>query len=88
LEADSFRVLTSLVEEGLGFALLPPSSVHAEVADGRLETAVVSKPMTRELIFASPIDRPASTASLAVTALLREEVAACRKEGVWDIKLS
>jgi LysR family transcriptional regulator, nitrogen assimilation regulatory protein len=88
LEADSFRVLTSLVEEGLGFALLPPSSVHGEVADGRLETAVVSKPMTRELIFASPIDRPVSTASLAVTALLREEVAACRKDGVWDIKLS
>jgi DNA-binding transcriptional LysR family regulator len=88
LEADSFRVLTSLVEEGLGFALLPPSSVHGEVADGRLETAVVSKPMTRELIFASPIDRPASTASLAITALLREEVAACRKEGVWDIKLA
>jgi DNA-binding transcriptional LysR family regulator len=88
LEADSFRVLTSLVEEGLGFALLPPSSVRGEVADGRLETAVVSKPMTRELIFASPIDRPASTASLAVTALLRDEVAACRKEGVWDIKLS
>jgi len=48
----------------------------------------VSKPMTRELIFASPIDRPASTASLAITALLREEVAACRKEGVWDIKLA
>ena len=28
LEADSFRVLTSLVEEGLGYALLPPSSVR------------------------------------------------------------
>ncbi|GLR90936.1 LysR substrate-binding domain-containing protein [Bradyrhizobium iriomotense] len=88
LEADSFRVLTSLVEEGLGFALLPPSSVHGEVADGRLETAVVSKPMTRELIVASPIDRPPSTATVAVTALLREEVTACRKDGVWDIKLS
>jgi LysR family transcriptional regulator, nitrogen assimilation regulatory protein len=88
LEADSFRVLTSLVEEGLGFALLPPSSVHGEVADGRLETAAVSKPMTRELIVASPIDRPVSTATVAVTALLREEVATCRKEGVWDIKLS
>ncbi|MDH2347281.1 LysR substrate-binding domain-containing protein [Bradyrhizobium sp. SSUT77] len=88
LEADSFRVLTSLVEEGLGFALLPPSSVHGEVADGRLETAVVSKPMTRELIFASPIDRPVSTASLAVTALLREEVAACRNDGLWDIRLA
>ncbi|WFU42085.1 LysR substrate-binding domain-containing protein [Bradyrhizobium sp. CB82] len=88
LEADSFRVLTSLVEEGLGFALLPLSSVHGEVAEGRLETAVVSKPMTRELIVASPIDRPPSTATVAVTALLREEVAACRKDGVWDIKLS
>ena len=88
LEADSFRVLTSLVAEGLGFALLPPSSVHEEVAAGQLETAAVSKPMTRELIFASPIDRPASTASLAVTALLRDEVAACRKDGLWDIKLS
>ena len=88
LETDSFRVLTSLVEEGLGFALLPPSSVHGEVADGRLETAAVSKPMTRELIIASPIDRPVSTATVAVTALLREEVAACRKEGIWDIKLA
>jgi DNA-binding transcriptional LysR family regulator len=88
LEADSFRVLTSLVEEGLGFALLPPSSVHAEVASGRLETAAISKPMTRELIVASPIDRSVSTATIAVTALLREEVAACRKDGVWDIKLA
>jgi DNA-binding transcriptional LysR family regulator len=88
LEADSFRVLTSLVEEGLGFALLPPSSVHGEVADGRLETAAISKPMSRELIVASPIDRPASMATAAVTALLREEIAGLRKEGVWDIKLA
>jgi LysR family transcriptional regulator, nitrogen assimilation regulatory protein len=88
LEADSFRVLTSLVEEGLGFALLPPSSVRSEVADGRLETAVIAKPLSRELIIASPIDRPASIATTAVTALLREEVAACRKEGLWEIKLA
>ena len=33
LEADSFRVLTSLVEEGLGYTLLPPSSVRNEVAE-------------------------------------------------------
>ncbi|MCA1452495.1 LysR family transcriptional regulator [Bradyrhizobium sp. BRP22] len=88
LEADSFRVLTSLVEEGLGFALLPPSSVRGEVADGRLETAAISKPLSRELVIASPVDRPASIATTAVTTLLREEVAACRKEGLWDIKLA
>jgi DNA-binding transcriptional LysR family regulator len=88
LEADSFRVLTSLVEEGLGFALLPPSSVRGEVADGRLEVAAISKPLTRELIVASPIDRPVSIATTAVTALLRDEVSACRKEGLWDIRLA
>jgi DNA-binding transcriptional LysR family regulator len=88
LEADSFRVLTSLVEEGLGFALLPPSSVRSEVAEGRLKVAAISRPMTRELIVASPIDRPASTATIAITALLRNEIAACRQLGLWDIKLS
>jgi LysR family transcriptional regulator, nitrogen assimilation regulatory protein len=88
LEADSFRVLTSLVAEGLGFALLPPSSVRSEVAEGRLETATIAKPLSRELILASPIDRPASIATAAVTALLREEIAACRKEGLWDIRLA
>src|SRR5207237_4933485 len=41
LEADSFRVLTSLVEEGLGYALLPPCSLRAEVADGRQEVATI-----------------------------------------------
>jgi LysR family transcriptional regulator, nitrogen assimilation regulatory protein len=88
LEADSFRVLTSLVEEGLGFALLPPSSVRGEVADGRLEVAAISKPLTRELIVASPIDRPVSIATTAVTALLRDEISAFRKEGLWDIRLA
>jgi DNA-binding transcriptional LysR family regulator len=89
VEADSFRVLTSLVEEGLGFALLPPSSVRDEVKAGKLEVAIIAKegPM-RELIIASPIDHPGSAAIAAVTALLRSETAACRDEGTWDIKLA
>jgi LysR family transcriptional regulator, nitrogen assimilation regulatory protein len=89
LEADSFRVLTSLVEEGLGFTLLPPSSVRAEVASGRLETAAIAKPSPmRELTLASPIDHPGSTAIALVSELLRDELIACRKEGLWDIKLA
>jgi LysR family transcriptional regulator, nitrogen assimilation regulatory protein len=89
VEADSFRVLTSLVEEGLGFALLPPSSVRDEVKAGKLEVATIARegPM-RELIIASPIDHPGSAAIAAVTALLRSETAACRDEGTWDIKLA
>ena len=88
LEADSFRVLTSLVEEGLGYTLLPPSSVRNEVLAGRLETAPIAKPSPmRELTLASPIDHPGSTAIALVSELLRDELVACRKEGLWDIRL-
>jgi LysR family transcriptional regulator, nitrogen assimilation regulatory protein len=89
VEADSFRVLTSLVEEGLGFAFLPPSSVRDQIAEGKLEIASIAKqaPM-RELTVASPIDHLGSAAITAVTALLRSETAACRDEGLWDIKLA
>jgi LysR family nitrogen assimilation transcriptional regulator len=89
VEADSFRVLTSLVEEGLGFSLLPPSAVRSEVAEGRLEAAAISKQaLSRELVIASPIDHPGSTATAAITALLRSEIRACRQEGLWDIRLA
>jgi len=89
LEADSFRVLTSLVEAGLGYTLLPPSSVRGEIRERRLETAAVSgqAPM-RELLIASPLDHPDSTATSVMTALLRSETAACRDERLWDIKLA
>ena len=89
LEADSFRVLTRLVEEGLGYTLLPPSSVRNEVASGRLEPAAITKPTPlRELTLASPIDHPGSTAIALVSELLRDELIACREEGLWDIKLA
>ncbi len=89
LEADSFRVLTSLVEEGLGYTLLPPSSVRNEVRERRLETAAISRQAAiRELIIASPIDHPGSAATTAITALLRSETSACRDEGLWDIKIA
>ena len=89
VEADSFRVLTGLVEEGLGYALLPPSSVRSEIADGRLETSSISDPAPfRELSVASPGDHPGSAAIALVTNLLRAEVAACRAEGLWDINLA
>ena len=89
LEADSFRVLTSLVEAGLGYTLLPPSSVRGEIRERRLETATLSgqAPM-RELLIASPLDHPDSTATGVIAALLRSETRACRDEGLWGIKLA
>jgi LysR family nitrogen assimilation transcriptional regulator len=89
VEADSFRVLTSLVEEGLGYALLPPSSVRHEVADGRLEIAAISNPAPiRELTIASPPSTTRARQLSLITSLLRDEVGACRAEGLWDIDLT
>jgi hypothetical protein len=42
----------------------------------------------RELTLASPIDHPGSTAIALVSEQLRDELIACREEGLWDIKLA
>ena len=89
LEADSFRVLTSLVEEGLGYTLLPPSSVRDEVASGRLETAAISKPAPmRELTLLLPSTIRARPRSRSSPSFSATKLAACREEGLWDIKLA
>lgn len=88
IEADSYRVQTSLVEAGLGFSLLPPSAIRHEVLAGRLETAPITKPsVTRELVLASPIDRPPSIAMAKVSSLLIEEFHNLVSEGLWSIRM-
>ena len=87
MEADSFRVLTSIVEEGIGYTLLPPSAVRAEVADGRLEMAAIAKPaITRELILARPADRQPSVATTAISQLIRAEIQGLADDGLWNIR--
>ncbi|MDB5633238.1 MAG: transcriptional regulator [Tardiphaga sp.] len=89
MEADSFRVLTSIVEEGIGFTLLPPSAVRNEVAEGRLEAVPISRPaITRELILASPADRQPSVATTTISALIRKEIESLSNEGLWNIRMS
>jgi len=67
-------------------------NLHSKIgkfADGRLETSAISKPApTRELTVASPIDHPGSTAIALINTLLRNEISACRQEGLWDIRLT
>ena len=59
IEADSYRAQISLMEEGLGYTLLPASAIRAELAAKRLEMAALVNPqVTRELILASPVAHP------------------------------
>ena len=100
LEADSFRVLTSLVEEGLGYTLLPPSSVRNEVAAGTFrlrgrhggDVCARPAPACGELTLASPHhdisgSKPAIT---LITKLIRDEAPSAlapMTAGLRDIRL-
>lgn len=87
IEADSFRVLTGIVEQGIGYTILPPSAIHAELAQDRLEIAAFAAPgIRRELVLAFPKARAASIASTAVANLVRTEIAALVKEGRWNFR--
>lgn len=89
IEADSYRAQISLIEEGLGYTLLPPSAIRAELATQRLEmAALVSPSISRELILASPTDHPASIATTTIAALILSEIEQLAKEGLWKIKMT
>jgi DNA-binding transcriptional LysR family regulator len=86
-EADSFRVLVDLVEQGLGYSALPLSAVSREVAQKRLTYAPLIEPkVTRNLILGIP-DSTLSRATQTVIALTREEIAKLVKSGAWDARL-
>ena len=88
IEADSYRAQISLMEEGLGYTLLPPSAIRAELAARRLEmAALVSPSVSRELILASPAAHPPSIATTALSTLIASEIERLSAEGLWKIKM-
>lgn len=88
-EADSFRVLTSFVEEGLGLTVLPSSAIRSEVAQGRLEAVPIVKPtFSRELILAAPANSPPSIATVAIARLIRQNIQELADKGLWNIRIA
>jgi LysR family nitrogen assimilation transcriptional regulator len=89
IEADSYRAQISLMEEGLGYTLLPASAIRAELATQRLEMAALVNPsISRELILASPIAHPTSIATTTIATLIMSEIEQLAKEGLWKIKMT
>jgi DNA-binding transcriptional LysR family regulator len=86
-EADSFRVLKELVEKGLGYTALPPSSIAPEVKQGRLKHAPLVQPkVIRQLILGIP-DSPISRATQTVIELARQEIVTLVRSGEWQALL-
>lgn len=89
IEADSYRAQISLMEEGLGYTLLPASAIRAELATQRLEMAALMNPsISRELILASPIAHTTSIATTTISTLIMSEIEQLSKEGLWKIRMT
>lgn len=88
VEADALQVLKGLVGRRLGGTILPMAAVHQEVAAGLLAASPVVDPhLSRKLVLARPLGRPASMAVQRFEQVLGEEVAAMVGEGVWEGQL-
>lgn len=88
VEADALQVLKGLVQRGLGSTILPPASVHDEVAAGLLGAAPIIEPsLSRKLVVAQPLGRQASNAVRRFEQVLRQEVSAMVSEGIWEGQL-
>jgi len=84
-EADSFRVLKDLVQDGLGFTVLPRSAISRELKRGIFQTSNLCKPkVMRQIVLALPADRTDTRATNAVVALLTDEIAGMLRNVEWD----
>lgn len=81
-EAASPDVIKDFVRRGLGYAIMPYSSIYRDIAAGELvATPFEGIELTRKFIYR--VDRPSSPAMIAISDLIREEFAALTAEGVF-----
>lgn len=88
-EADSFLVLKDLVQEGLGYTILPTSAFKKEQLETSFRIAPLIRPkVIRHIVMATKPDYVPGRATVAVTKLLLDETRALVKNKQWDAYLA
>jgi len=83
-DGDSFRVLTSLVANGLYHAFVPLSAVTEKLNAGIVEARTIARPQVRrQLILGMPSDRSNTRATESIIAILMDEIASMIRSGEW-----
>ena len=88
-EADSFLVLKDLVQEGLGYTILPTSAFkkHQLGTDFRIAPLIRPK-VIRHMVMATRPDHVPNRAAVAVEKLLLDEIRSLVKNKEWDAYLA
>lgn len=81
-EADTQLVIKDLVASGIGFSMLPLSSIQPEDSQRFSHTSLSPKIM-RQILLALPSDRRDTRAVTAVTDIIRQEVRIAIDSGAW-----
>lgn len=86
-EIEALASVKRAVEAGLGATILPPGSVAAEVAAGRLQAARLTQPgIRRRVVCATHVARPGTAATHAVQALVVEVIQRMVAQGEWPAR--
>lgn len=84
IEVDSLPLQLDLVRRGFGSTVLPAAAAHADISAGRLVAhPLVAPEVTRQLVLATPIDRPPSRAAQHFVEAVEETARSLAVSGVW-----
>lgn len=84
IDVDSYGNIKSLVEEGLGYSVLPENAIANEVAENRLRSwTIVAPRIVRNIHLAHSANRPMTNAVSVVLALARETLRDLARTGRW-----
>lgn len=84
LEVDALFSMVETVRQGLGFTILPECAARRDIDEGVLRAARLENPrMSRTLYVATAAQRSGSVATRRLAQLVREEIFALKREGVW-----
>jgi LysR family nitrogen assimilation transcriptional regulator len=84
IDVDSYGNIKELVEEGMGYSILPFNAIAREVQEDRLRSWQIGKPeLKRDVHLVHPADRPMTNAVSAVETLCRDTLLELAATGQW-----
>lgn len=85
IDVDSYGNIKELVEEGMGYSILPYNAIAREVQEGRLIHRGIEKPvLKRDVHLVHNATRPMTNAVAAVEQLCRSTLLSLAQTGRWN----